>query len=147
MLKLIFRRSDVELREHQLRVLEAIATGGQVVYVAGVGGGKTLAFTLPTFTQQDGVTVVIQPLKALLHDTKKRLEDWGIRAMIWEGDEPEGSFSVLLVSPEAIESNRWDFFVNRYRDKWLIDRVVLDEAYAPSPCWSGTLTTYIGRKV
>jgi superfamily II DNA helicase RecQ len=65
MLKLMFRRNDVQLRAHQSEVLEAMGMGGQVVSVVGVGGGKTVAFALPAFAQQDGITVVIQPLKPL----------------------------------------------------------------------------------
>jgi superfamily II DNA helicase RecQ len=61
----MFRRNDAQLRAHQSEVLEAMGMGGQVVYVAGVGGGDTVAFVLPAFAQQDGITVVIQPLKPL----------------------------------------------------------------------------------
>lgn len=128
MLQNMFRRADAQLRNHQREVLEAIGMGGPILYVAGVGGGKTLAFALPAYAQPDGMTVVIQPLRSLLADTAQRLREWGIKATVWEGAEPEGSCSVLLVAPESLGSHTWTFFINRQRDQYRIDRVVLDEA-------------------
>ena len=82
MLRDMYRRADVELREHQGEVLEAMGRGGAVLYVARVGGGKTVAFALPAYVQPDGVMVVIQPLKSLLRDTAKRLLEWNIKAVV-----------------------------------------------------------------
>lgn len=105
LLRQMYRRADVELRKHQLEMLEAMSLMGAVVYVARVGGGKTDAYTLPAYRQLDGITVVIQPLRALMDDTAARLRAWGIKTAVWDGDKPEGNVSVVLVTPEGMGSN------------------------------------------
>jgi superfamily II DNA helicase RecQ len=54
--------------------------------------------------------------------------EWNIKAVAWEGAEPEGEYTVVLISPEGMNTPTWDRFVNVKRAKFRIDRVVLDEA-------------------
>lgn len=79
--KKMSRRHDVALRRHQRKVLEAIAAGrDKIVYVAGTGGGKSIAYQLPVYIQPNWMTVVIQLLKALQVQTLDILHAMGIKA-------------------------------------------------------------------
>jgi superfamily II DNA helicase RecQ len=107
---------------------DARREGGVVVYVAGVGGGKTVAFALPAYAQPDGMTVVIQPLMSLPHNTAQMLLGWHIKAAVWEEVAPTGEYSVVLVSPEGMNSKAWDLLINLQKSDFRVNRVVLDEA-------------------
>lgn len=47
MLQLMLHRSDVELRDYRLSALEAMTTGRQGVYVAGVGAERLYCMPFP----------------------------------------------------------------------------------------------------
>ncbi|KAI1108048.1 hypothetical protein F5Y14DRAFT_457466 [Nemania sp. NC0429] len=61
------------MRNHQQKLFDAINKTDKIVYIAGTGGGKSVAFSLPAYVQPDGCSVVIQPTRALQKDTHTRL--------------------------------------------------------------------------
>ena len=54
-------------RPLQEEVVDAILEGRDVLMILPTGGGKSLCYQLPTLLME-GVTVVISPLLALMHD-------------------------------------------------------------------------------
>jgi ATP-dependent helicase Lhr and Lhr-like helicase len=112
-----------ELRDIQEQAIAPILAGDtDLIIAAATAGGKTEAAFLPIFSSlinrpEPGIRVLaISPLKALINDQHRRLEELGERLEIavhpWHGDissarkqrllkQPSG---VLLITPEALEA-------------------------------------------
>jgi hypothetical protein len=128
--------ADAATRVHQRHLLDAMRAGhATILYVAGTGGGKSIAYQLPATISRDGITVVIQPLRALIQQSLLQLQDRGVRAVVWSGDaDPALAAQVVLVTPEAMTSESWNHFVECARQDRKLDRVVLDEAQEVINC-------------
>jgi ATP-dependent Lhr-like helicase len=138
-----------QLRPIQVEAIHAILGGaGHVIVSANTAGGKTEAAFLPILSRaveesRPGLRAMyVGPLKALINDQFRRLEELCVSAEIpvhkWHGDvgrdrkkkllqEPSG---VLLITPESIES----LFINHsHRLDALFSGlpfVVIDELHA-----------------
>ena len=124
----LYRMKWAELRPIQVQAIHAILGGtGHLIISAMTAGGKTEAAFLPVLSHvvsanAPGVQALyVGPLKALINDQFRRLEDLCALAEIpvhkWHGDvgasakrdlikSPSG---VLLITPESVES----LFINR----------------------------------
>jgi ATP-dependent helicase Lhr and Lhr-like helicase len=124
----LYRMKWTELRPIQVHAIHALLGGkGHLIISAMTAGGKTEAAFLPILSHVvDATTSGVQalyigPLKALINDQFRRLEDLCALAEIpvhkWHGDvgasakrdliaAPSG---VLLITPESVES----LFINR----------------------------------
>ncbi|KAI0448463.1 P-loop containing nucleoside triphosphate hydrolase protein [Xylaria acuta] len=125
----MYHRSDIQMRDHQHQLFKAMDEVDKVVYVAGTGGGKSIAFALPAYVQPEGCNIVIQPTRALQQDTFARLTAMGINVSIWEPHSTNPASAVILVTPEAMARREWKGFAQRQRLHSRIDRVILDEAH------------------
>ena len=120
--KWIYKQGWEDLRDIQKEAIRPILAGNSdLVICASTAGGKTEAAFLPAVTaiadETSGFGILyISPLKALINDQFRRLEDLcgmlNIRVTPWHGDisqskkknakrDPEG---VLLITPESLES-------------------------------------------
>ncbi len=109
--------------------LKAIVQGlSPVVYIAGTGGGKSLAFMLPSYIARDGVTIVIVPFVALQQDIAGRCRSLRIPCEVWSPREVS-SASVILVTLESICTKPFWDFLNRLVVRQQLDRIVFDECY------------------
>lgn len=81
-IRALYKDSSIQMRDHQTKLFDAIDKSHRVVYVAGTGGGKSIAFALPAYVQPDGCNVVIQPTRALQLDTHARLSAMSISVSI-----------------------------------------------------------------
>lgn len=124
----LYRMKWTELRPIQVQAIHAIlGANGHVIISAMTAGGKTEAAFLPVLSHVVGAktpgvrALYIGPLKALINDQFRRLEDLCSLAEIavhkWHGDVGasakrdliESPSGVLLITPESVES----LFVNR----------------------------------
>ena len=64
-------------RPLQEDVVDAVLGGKDVLMILPTGGGKSLCYQLPTLLME-GVTVVVSPLLALMHDQVMALRANGI---------------------------------------------------------------------
>ncbi|MDO5657515.1 MAG: DNA helicase RecQ [Paracoccus sp. (in: a-proteobacteria)] len=102
-------------RPGQQEIVEAVASGGDVLAIMPTGGGKSLCYQLPAL-MRDGVTVVISPLIALMRDQVRALREQGVEAGALtsgnseaETDEVfaglrEGRIKLLYMAPERLAS-------------------------------------------
>ena len=102
-----------DFRPGQGEIVEAVSAGRNVLAIMPTGGGKSLCFQLPAITQ-DGVTVVISPLIALMRDQVRFLHEVGIEAgALTSGNTEEeieqvfqalddGSLKLLYIAPERL---------------------------------------------
>jgi ATP-dependent Lhr-like helicase len=110
----IWNQSWDELRDIQEAAIPLILTAGcDVIIAAATARGKTEAAFLPILTSllrtpaPVGVrTLCISPLKALINDQFRRLEnlcgDLGVALNRWHGDVPAGLKKKLLQDPRGI---------------------------------------------
>lgn len=138
-----------ELRDVQIRGIEAILGGaGDVIVAAATAAGKTEAAFLPVLTAvadrtEPGFSVLyVSPLKALINDQFRRLEDLCERLQLpvvrWHGDAPQSAKAkarrspsgIALITPESIEA----MLVRRPGDAerllGSLDFVIIDELHA-----------------
>ncbi|MEA1918833.1 MAG: DNA helicase RecQ [Campylobacterota bacterium] len=104
-------------REKQEEAVDAILQGQDLLMILPTGGGKSLAFQLPTLMMQ-GVTVVISPLIALMQDQVHALKaqnmDAEMLSSMQSREESEmiindlmyGNLKFLYLSPERLNTAR-----------------------------------------
>ncbi len=126
-------------RPLQEEAVDAILAGRDLLMILPTGGGKSLCYQLPTLLME-GVTVVVSPLLALMHDQVTALEAGGIRAaMLSSMQTPEeaeatratllrGEIRLLYVAPERLVH---EHFLALLR-KLSINFFVIDEAHCVS---------------
>lgn len=120
--KWIFKQGWTNLREIQFKAIQPILSGtSDVIISASTAAGKTEAFFLPACSavvgQKQGINILyVSPLKALINDQYRRLEELcdmlDMKVTPWHGDslqskkkktksKPSG---ILLITPESLES-------------------------------------------
>jgi len=126
-------------RPLQEEVVDAILQKQDVLMILPTGGGKSLCYQLPTLLME-GVTVVISPLLALMHDQVVALQANGIAAAMLssmqdmqQSTETEeklraGEIKLLYVAPERLKNS---YFLNLLHDLKL-NFFVVDEAHCVS---------------
>jgi len=126
-------------REQQEEVIDAILNQQDLLMILPTGGGKSLCYQLPSLLMS-GVTVVISPLLALMHDQVVALRGNGISAAmlssmqtIEESKQIEqqlrtNQIKLLYVAPERLMN---DYFLTFLLDL-NINFFVVDEAHCVS---------------
>ncbi len=126
-------------RNQQEEVIDAILEHQDVLMILPTGGGKSLCYQLPSL-MMDGVTVVVSPLLALMHDQVVALRENGISSAmlssmqsIEESKEIEealynNQIKLLYVAPERLMN---EYFLTFLMDL-NINFFVIDEAHCVS---------------
>ena len=126
-------------RPLQEEVVDAILDKQDVLMILPTGGGKSLCYQLPTLLME-GVTVVVSPLLALMHDQVVALHENAIPAAMLssmqtleESQEIEaqlrrGEIKLLYVAPERLTNA---YFLNLLH-QLPINFFVIDEAHCVS---------------
>lgn len=103
-------------RPGQEEIVDAVASGRDVLAIMPTGGGKSLCYQLPAL-MRDGVTVVISPLIALIRDQVRALREAGVAAGgLTSGNTDEetrevfdalqaGQLKLLYMAPERLASS------------------------------------------
>ncbi len=100
-------------RAHQREIIESLLAGEDVLALLPTGGGKSLCYQLPAIVN-DGLTVVVSPLIALMKDQVDSLLELGVPATFLNsslaGDESSrrrrdlsrGAYKILYLAPERL---------------------------------------------
>ena len=76
-------------RGQQRRIVHmAVATQRDILVTMPTGGGKSLCFQLPAVLARDRVTVVVSPLKALMHEQVQTLRKRGVAVALINATTP-----------------------------------------------------------
>lgn len=125
----------------QAQAIQAAHEGEDLVALLPTGFGKSLAFQLPAIMQQ-GLTLVVSPLVALMKDQADRLLELGlpvgaVHSLMGSGEQRSvldevraGRVRLLYVSPERL--NRSEALWKLVQEKYAVGelrRVVFDEAH------------------
>ena len=130
-------------RAGQRQVIESIVAGHDAFVLMPTGGGKSLTYQLPALLLP-GLTIVISPLIALMHDQVDRLRVNGIAATfinsslnLAEQRERErtvlnGQVQLLYVAPERLVTGNFLALLDQVEQNVGISLVAVDEAHCVS---------------
>ena len=128
-----------DFRGIQREIIESIGAGRDTLGLMPTGGGKSIAFQVPTLAT-DGLCIVVTPLIALMKDQVANLRSRGIKATaIYSGMKSSeivtalencifGDYKFLYISPERIASELFLKKIQRVK----VSLITIDEAHCIS---------------
>ncbi|MFI5447911.1 DNA helicase RecQ [Polaromonas sp. UC242_47] len=141
----VFGYSD--FRGSQQAIVDHVVQGGDALVLMPTGGGKSLCYQIPAIARQNaghGVTVVISPLIALMHDQVGALHEAGVSAAFLnstqtyeESNELEkkllrNELTLLYAAPERINTPRMKGLLGSLHERGLLSLFAIDEAHCVS---------------
>jgi ATP-dependent DNA helicase RecQ len=144
-LKRVFGYPDY--RGHQQAIIERVCQGEDALVLMPTGGGKSLCYQIPAIVRQQaglGVTIVVSPLIALMHDQVGALHELGIQAAclnsshgIEQANEIErqllgGELTLLYAAPERVNNPRFLGMLDSLSERGLLSLFAIDEAHCVS---------------
>ncbi|MCR4313693.1 MAG: DNA helicase RecQ [Candidatus Uhrbacteria bacterium] len=136
-------------RPLQEEIIQSVLDGCDVFVLMPTGGGKSLCFQLPSI-MQEGLTLVISPLIALMKDQVDSLTQIGIRAAFLNSSQKSrerevvealaiaGKLDLLYIAPERVGSYGFSVFL----DQLNVGLVAVDEAHCISEWGHGFRPEY-----
>ena len=149
-------------RGQQKAVIEHVAAGGDALVLMPTGGGKSLCYQVPAIVRHrngQGVTVVVSPLIALMHDQVGALDEVGVPAAFLnstlEGDEARrierellaGTLTLLYAAPERILTPRFLAMLDSLHERGRLALFAIDEAHCVSQWGHDFREEYLGLSV
>ena len=137
----------LEFRGPQQAIIEHVASGGDALVLMPTGGGKSLCYQIPALARQragQGVTIVISPLIALMHDQVGALAEAGVSAAFLNsslsGEEAaqvekrllRGDITLLYAAPERITTPRFLAQLDALFERGGLALFAIDEAHCVS---------------
>ncbi len=127
-----------QFRPPQGEIIACLLAGKDALVVLPTGGGKSLCFQLPALLQQ-GLTLVVSPLVALMENQVQELQKYQLAAASFHSEVPRGEqkkilyqlekqqLRLLYLSPESIFSTPiWERLI---APQLMINGLILDEAH------------------
>ncbi len=136
-----------EFRGHQQAIIENVTAGGDALVLMPTGGGKSLCYQIPAIARQRagrGVTVVVSPLIALMHDQVGALHEAGVDAAFlnstldWEQTQDverrmlRGEITLLYAAPERVTTPRFLSQLDELHQRGKLSLFAIDEAHCVS---------------
>src|SRR6185437_11591495 len=127
----------------QRQIVDMVLAGRDALVLMPTGGGKSLTYQLPALLLP-GLTIVISPLIALMHDQVDRLRANGIAATfinssLTPGEMRErermvlnGQAQLLYVAPERLVTSNFLSMLNTVEERVGISLAAVDEAHCVS---------------
>ncbi len=126
-------------RPYQEEIIQTVLKGEDCLAVMPTGGGKSLCYQIPAMIFK-GLTIVVSPLIALMHDQIRALETIGIDAVAlnssldWNKYSDNikkirnGEIRLLFVAPETLLTERCKELISSVK----VDCFAIDEAHCIS---------------
>ncbi|MBN9367287.1 MAG: DNA helicase RecQ [Comamonadaceae bacterium] len=136
-----------QFRGPQEAIVEHVIAGGDALVLMPTGGGKSLCYQVPAIVRRDagrGVTVVVSPLIALMHDQVGALHEAGVDAAFlnstldWqqtldvERRLARGETTLLYAAPERVTTERFLGLLDDLHARGQLGLFAIDEAHCVS---------------
>ena len=134
-------------RGQQAAIVDHVSAGGDALVLMPTGGGKSLCYQIPAISRQragHGVTVVVSPLIALMHDQVGALEEAGVEAAFLNSTQTleetqrieremlAGRLTLLYAAPERVNTPRFIAQMQSLYERGLLALFAIDEAHCVS---------------
>ncbi|WP_043565874.1 DNA helicase RecQ [Acidovorax sp. KKS102] len=136
-----------EFRGPQQAIVEHVIAGSDALVLMPTGGGKSLCYQVPAIVRQQqgrGVTIVVSPLIALMHDQVGALHEAGVSAAFLNStlsyDETQdvelrlqtGDITLLYAAPERLNTPRFLGLLDSLYHGGHLSLFAIDEAHCVS---------------
>ena len=134
-------------RGPQRDIIEHVTSGQDALVLMPTGGGKSLCYQIPAIARQSaglGITIVVSPLIALMHDQVGALHEAGVSAAFLNStlsmDEAQnveqrlrrGEITLLYAAPERITTPRFLALLDSLYSQNSLSLFAIDEAHCVS---------------
>ena len=134
-------------RDAQADIVDHVVGGGDALVLMPTGGGKSLCYQVPAIARHRagrGVTVVVSPLIALMHDQVGALEEAGVHALFLnstltseeaqrvERELVSARVVLLYAAPERVTNPRFLAMLDSLHQRGLLSLFAIDEAHCVS---------------
>jgi ATP-dependent DNA helicase RecQ len=134
-------------RGPQQAIVEHVVAGGDALVLMPTGGGKSLCYQIPAIARQQaghGITLVVSPLIALMHDQVGALHEAGVSAAFLNStlasDEAyqieqqllRGEITLLYAAPERVTNARFLALLDSLFERGQLSLFAIDEAHCVS---------------
>ena len=134
-------------RGPQQDIIEHVTGGQDALVLMPTGGGKSLCYQIPAIARQNaglGITIVVSPLIALMHDQVGALHEAGVSAAFLnstlnnaEAQDVEqrlrrGEITLLYAAPERITTPRFLALLDSLYAQNFLSLFAIDEAHCVS---------------
>ncbi len=128
-------------------IIDHVSRGGDALVLMPTGAGKSLCYQVPAILRhrrEQGVTIVVSPLIALMHDQVGALEEAGVHAAFLNSTlAPEdavrieremmgGRLVLLYAAPERVTTPRFLAQLDSLHERGLLSLFAIDEAHCVS---------------
>jgi ATP-dependent DNA helicase RecQ len=134
-------------RGPQAAIVDHVVGGGDALVLMPTGGGKSLCYQIPAIARQNaghGVTVVVSPLIALMHDQVGALHEAGVSAAFLNSTQSfeesssiekqlqSAELTLLYAAPERINTPRMKDLLRGLNARGKLSLFAIDEAHCVS---------------
>ncbi len=141
----VFGYSD--FRGPQRAIVDHVIDGGDALVLMPTGGGKSLCYQIPAIARQNaghGVTIVISPLIALMHDQVGALHEAGVAAAFLNSSQSfdvssalekrmlREEFTLVYAAPERLNTPRMKDLLRSLNERGKLSLFAIDEAHCVS---------------
>jgi ATP-dependent DNA helicase RecQ len=134
-------------RGPQAEIVSHVGAGGDALVLMPTGGGKSLCYQVPAIVREragQGLTVVVSPLIALMHDQVGALIEAGVAAAFLnsslssedaqrvEKEMLRGELTLLYAAPERLTTPRFLALLDSLLERGKLALFAIDEAHCVS---------------
>lgn len=126
-----------KLKRNQIKPINSILDQRDTLVIAPTSYGKSLLYQIPAVIDRDSLTIVVEPLLALIHDQVQKLQSFGISAVYLDStqsqseqegvieDLRDGEVQILYLAPERLETG----ILSQAEKNNKIGMIVVDECH------------------